>query len=116
MRHFSLCLLIVAAGAPSLATAGPAASAPAAPAAVPAQAASDAVPEPKVVRTVIKEDGTRIEELRVRGQVQSIDVHAKAGAAFDSHYQVQPMPGYHDPSEVYGPGAAGRSLWHTLSF
>ena len=76
---------------------------------------SAAPTEPAVVRTVIEDDGARIEELRVRGEVQRITVRSKAGGAA---YEVLPASGARDPSQgMAGTGqTAGRRVWNLLSF
>jgi hypothetical protein len=71
--------------------------------------------EPAVVRTVMEDDGARIEELRVRGEVQRITVRSKAGG---TAYEVLPASGARDPSQgMAGTGqTAGRRVWNLLSF
>jgi hypothetical protein len=66
-------------------------------------------PEPKVQRTVIEDDGARIEELRVRGLNTSLVVKP---------YEVVPTPGGRDPSQGRGgsQGAAGQRVWNVLKF
>ena len=71
-------------------------------------------PEPKVQRTVIEDDGARIEELRVRGQAVSITVHPKRGKAPD--YQVVPANAGREPSSVTRGGLEGQRVWSVLSF
>jgi hypothetical protein len=73
------------------------------------------VPEPKVERTVIEDDGARIEELRVRGQLQRIVVKPKNAAEYEI---VAPTDG-RDPSQNRAgqqPGAAGQRVWNLLRF
>lgn len=74
-------------------------------------------PEPAIQRTVIEDRGTRIDELRVRGQLQKVTVSPKGGA-----------PGYEvlttdDGQSAATGGASGRSLgssgkrvWKVLGF
>lgn len=80
-----------------------------------AQEASS-TPEPKVQRVVIEDDGTRIEELRVRGQTVRIVVQPKAPGV--RPYEIVPATGGRDLST--GPhaerGAAGQRVWNVLSF
>ena len=85
--------------------------APAAPATTSAQG------EPDVKRTVIEDDGARIEELRVRGQVQRITVAPKGG----KRYEILPGNGL---TEIPGgqnsgrgaAGTAGKSAWNVFAF
>jgi hypothetical protein len=68
--------------------------------------------EPAVQHTVIEDDNVRIEELRVRGQTQSITVKSKIPGV--ATYQIVPGSGARDPS---APGdTAGQRLWHFFSF
>ncbi len=72
-------------------------------------------PEPKVERTVIEDDGARIEELRVRGQVQRIVVKPKHAA----EYEIVAPAGGRDPSQNRAgqqPGVAGQRVWNLLKF
>jgi hypothetical protein len=72
--------------------------------------------EPKVTRTVIEDEGARIEELRVRGQVQRISVTPKVGTK--QGYEIITGDGSRDLSEGAAStrGAAGKRVWHVLSF
>ncbi len=82
----------------------------------PAAAASKETPEPAVSRTVVEDDGARIEELRVRGAVRSITVRPKG--AVSAQYEVLAPDAGRDTSS--GPnsskGSAGQSVWRVLSF
>jgi hypothetical protein len=71
-------------------------------------------PEPKVQRTVIEDDGARIEELRVRGLNTSLVVKPRHA----TQYEVVPTPGGRDPSHGRGgsQGAAGQRVWNVLKF
>jgi Protein of unknown function (DUF2782) len=72
-------------------------------------------PEPNVQRTVVQDDGARIEELRVRGQVQRIVVKPKNAA----EYEVVAPAGGRDPSQNRGnqqAGAGGQRVWNLLKF
>ena len=72
-------------------------------------------PEPKVQRTVIEDDGARIEELRVRGQTVSITVEPKRGRA--PAYQIVPADAAHDTSTpLTRNGLAGQRVWSVMSF
>jgi Protein of unknown function (DUF2782) len=72
--------------------------------------------EPKVELLVTEDDNVRIEELRVRGQVQRILVTPKRGAGVA--YQI--LTGDGSNSQAAGPnatrGALGQRVWHVLSF
>ncbi len=69
--------------------------------------------EPAVQRTVVEDDGVRIEELRVRGQNRRITVQSKVlGAA---PYEIVTPDGARDMSQARG-GAAGHSVWHLFGF
>jgi hypothetical protein len=88
-------------------------------AALPCQAQERAprVPiEPKVEVLVIEDDNVRVEELRVRGQVQKIVVTPKRGAG--AAYQI--ITGDGSGSQPASPnatrGAVGQRVWHVLSF
>ena len=87
--------------------------------ATPAPAAtSTALPsgEPNVKRTVIEDEGTRIEELRVRGQPQRIVVTPKGGGKLP--YEIITGDGSRDlsPGANTSRGAAGKRVWNVLSF
>lgn len=93
---------------------GLAASAGAAPATTPAPApASPTRPEPKVQRTVIEDDHVKIEELRVRGQLQRITISPKASGV--RPYEIAPPDSGRDPSQQ-SKGISGHSLWQLFSF
>jgi hypothetical protein len=74
-------------------------------------------PEPAIQRTVIEDRGVRIDELRVRGQLQKVTVSPKGGA-----------PGYEvlttddgqsaaaDAASGRSPGSAGKRVWKVLGF
>jgi hypothetical protein len=72
-------------------------------------------PEPAVQRTVIEDRGARIEELRVRGELRSVVVYPKGGAAA---YEIITPSGARDLSVDANNlrGAAGKRVWHVLSF
>jgi hypothetical protein len=75
--------------------------------------------EPEVQRVVIEDSGTRIEELRVRGQVQRITVAPKFGGK--ARYEIITGNG---ATEIPGgvnagrgaAGTAGKSAWNLLAF
>jgi hypothetical protein len=70
--------------------------------------------EPKVQLTVIEDDATRIEELKVRGQTQRITVQPKGMKA----YEILPADQGRDMSESAGSqrGAAGKRVWRIFTF
>jgi hypothetical protein len=75
--------------------------------------------EPEVQRTVIDDTGARIDELRVRGQVQRITVSPKFGGK--ARYEIITGGG---ATEIPGgvnagrgaAGTAGKSAWMLLDF
>ena len=84
-----------------------------------AQTAPTPAGEPEVKRTVIEDSGTRIEELRVRGQVQRITVAPKFGGT--ARYEIITGNGYNEvPGGVNSGrssvGTAGKSAWNVLAF
>ena len=93
-----------------------AASAPAA--ALPARPGQDVAGrepiEPNVQHIVVEGKNTRVEELRVRGQTQSITVLNKDAPT----YEIVIGDGSRDLSSDAGPqkGAAGQRVWRLLSF
>lgn len=76
----------------------------------PAADAAAASREPAVRVTVIDEDGTHIEELRVRGELRSVKVQPKVGRA----YEVVPSGGARDAGQ--GHSTAGQRVWSLLTF
>lgn len=88
--------------------------------------AADAVPaikpgwtvltEPEVRQTVIEDDSTRIEEIRVRGQTQKVTIQPKNGVA--PSYEIIVGNGSHELSPGAGStrGAIGKSVWRVLDF
>jgi hypothetical protein len=70
-------------------------------------------PDPQIKRTVIEDDQVRIEELRVRGQVQRITVSPKASGV--RPYEIAPPDSGRDPSQP-SKGISGHSLWQLFSF
>jgi len=74
-----------------------------------------AVDEPAVRETVIDDGRARIEELRVRGQLQRITVSPKGPAP---RYEIIVGDGSRDLSEGVNTsrGAAGKRVWNVLRF
>ena len=72
--------------------------------------------EPQVQHTVIEDDGARIDELRVRGQVQRITVTPKG--ALKQGYEIIPGDGSREMSDGAGStrGAAGKRVWRVFNF
>ena len=68
--------------------------------------------EPVVKQTVIEDDQVRIEELRVRGQLQRITVSPKASGV--QPYQIVPPEG-RDLSQQ-SKGISGQRMWQFFSF
>ena len=72
--------------------------------------------EPNVKRTVIDDGRARIEELRVRGQLQKVTVSPKGGAP---EYEVLTQT---DGTRVFvsetgqSPGSSGKRVWKVLRF
>jgi hypothetical protein len=102
----ALALAALPPAAPAWAQKAPAA--PAAPAAAASAAASPAASE----RRVIEDDQVRIEETRVRGQVQQITVQSKIGDV--RPYEIVVGRGGRDPSQ--DKSAAGQRVWSLLKF
>lgn len=80
-----------------------------------AAAADRASNEPNVQRTVIDDGRARIEELRVRGQLQKVTVDPKGRAP---SYEIIVGDGSRDLSEGANTsrGAAGKRVWNVLRF
>jgi len=70
--------------------------------------------EPRVQRTVIEDDATRIEELKVRGQTQRMTVTPKGLKS----YEILPADQGRDMSDSAGSqrGAAGKRVWRIITF
>ena len=86
---------------------------------VPAEAAATAasgVAEPVIRRTVIDSKGSHIEELRVRGQLQSVIVTPKGAAP--AYEVITNSDGRDLPQEgkTNSRGAAGKRVWSVLRF
>jgi hypothetical protein len=69
--------------------------------------------EPEIKRTVVEDDKVRIEELRVRGQVQRITVSPKASGV--RPYEIVPPDAGRDASQP-SKGLSGQRLWSVFSF
>jgi hypothetical protein len=122
--------VVVAVAACAFGMAAPAANA-ADPASAPASAAAASAPsttataieeievgragEPNVKRTVIDDSRARIEELRVRGQLQKVTVAPKGGAP---GYEILLGDGAHPIGDDPGTsrGSQGKRVWNVLRF
>ena len=107
-----LVLVLALACGPSLAQTAPK-PAPAAPTA-PAEPTERG--EPNVQYTVIEDGGSRIDELKVRGQTQHVIVTPKVGLT--KPYEIIISPTGRDAFEGTGGarGAAGKRVWNVLNF
>ncbi len=74
--------------------------------------AQAAPPEPEMRRIVLEDDAVRIEEVRVRGQVQRISVTPKAAGA--RPFDIVPADPARDVSQQRG--LTGQRLWNLFSF
>jgi hypothetical protein len=72
--------------------------------------------EPDVKRTVIEDEGTRIEELRVRGEAQRIVVTPKVGIR--KSYEIMTGDGARDAFDGTGGArsSAGKRVWNVFQF
>ena len=72
--------------------------------------------EPKVQLSVIEDGGSRVEELRVRGNTTRISVTPKVGGTLP--YEILTEDGSRDVSDGLSGsrGAAGKRVWRVLSF
>jgi hypothetical protein len=72
--------------------------------------------EPNVKHTVIEDDGSKIDELRVRGQVQRVTVTPKVGLT--KPYEIIVGRGGRGSFDSAGNanGAVGKRVWNVLDF
>ena len=72
--------------------------------------------EPNVRHTVIEDNGSKIDELSVRGQVQHVVVTPKVGLT--TPYEIVIAPAGRDPFDGTGGArtAAGKRVWNVLKF
>lgn len=70
--------------------------------------------EPAVQHRITEDDQVRIEEVRVRGQTQSITVTSKVRGWKGRQYEVVPPTGARDPSQAGH--SNGQRVWHLLNF
>jgi hypothetical protein len=71
-----------------------------------------AAQEPQIKRAVIEDDKVRIEELRVRGQLQRITISPKASGV--RPYEIVPPDPGRDTTQ--SKGLSGQRLWQLFSF
>ena len=118
---FAACAIGAAVPAANAADAAPAPK-PAASAAAPSSTTFEIVEievgragEPNVRRTIIDDSRTRIEELRVRGQLQKVTVAPKGGTP---GYEILLGDGTHTMGDDPGTsrGSAGKRVWNVLRF
>ena len=111
--HPALALLFAC--APCWSQSAPPAAAASAPRVV-VEASADERGEPNVRRSVIEDEGSKIDELRVRGQVQRVVVTPKVGGA--TPYEIVVGRGGRTPVEGTGgtSGALGKRVWNLLAF
>jgi len=123
-RCASLALAVVVAALPVAAARAAEAASSAPPPAIAASApplADETAPvptkggEPAVQRTVIEDKGAKIEELRVRGNLQKVVVKPRGPAPA---YEVLTSDGYHSTADDPGTshGSAGKRVWSVLRF
>jgi len=101
---------------PATPAATPAAPAPATPLSpAPMEADARLGGEPAVRHTVIDDSRARIEELRVRGQLQKVTVEPKGRVP---GYEVLTGDGFHATADDPGTsrGSAGKRVWNVLRF
>jgi len=72
--------------------------------------------EPNVKHTIIEDEGSKIDELRVRGQAQRIVVTPKVG--IKKSYEIITDSGGREMSDGSGAsrGAVGKRVWNVLNF
>jgi len=106
-KHLAIALLLGLTASATVQAQGQAQGQAQAPAQVPAKDA-----EPTVQRSVIEDDSVRIEELRVRGLLQSITVRSRNSTA--RPYQIVTGQDGRDLSQDRR--AAGQRVWSVLAF
>ena len=106
-----LALALIVVWAPCLAQTAPAPLPPAA-----ETAAAPEGGEPNVKHTVIEDEGSKIDELRVRGQAQRIVVTPKVGIR--KSYEIITDSSGREMSDGSGAsrGAVGKRVWNVFNF
>ena len=100
---------------PALAqTAAPAPAASPAPAIEPGTNPTSRRPEPAIQRIRVEDAGSRIDELRVGGETQSITVQPKADVPAYEVLPTDPIGGGGNASS--GTGSTGKRVWNVLKF
>jgi hypothetical protein len=120
--HHPICSLLLAGAAAAAGVCAPALAQTAAPAPArapvlePATNPTSSRPDPAIQRIRVEDAGSRIDEVRVGGETQSITVQPKANVPA---YEVQPTDGTKGggtaPS-TSGAGSAGKRVWNVLKF
>jgi hypothetical protein len=72
--------------------------------------------EPNVKHTVIEDEGSKIDELRVRGQVQHVIVTPKVGTHKSYEIIMNRSGRPTDDGTGGATGAAGKRVWSVMSF
>lgn len=112
-----LALALVCVWAPCWAQTAPASpAAAAASASAPVAAPASERGEPNVKHTVIEDDGAKIDELRVRGQVQRVTVTPKVGVTKPYEIIVSRTGRAAVNGEPSNNGAVGKRVWNVLDF
>ncbi|MEO8280358.1 MAG: DUF2782 domain-containing protein [Ideonella sp.] len=77
---------------------------------------AEARSEPNIQRQVIEDEGSKIEELKVRGNTTRISVTPKVGTS--RPYEIITEDGSRDVSDglTGSRGAAGKRVWRVMSF
>jgi Protein of unknown function (DUF2782) len=72
--------------------------------------------EPNVTHTIIEDDGSKIDELRIRGQLQHVVVTPKVG--FKKPYEIIVNTSGRAPGNgvIGNTGADGKTVWSVLLF
>ena len=91
-------------------------TAPGAPASADAPAPTGRYSEPNVRATVIEDEGSRIDELVVRGQIQHVIVTPKVGTT--KRYEIIVGRGGREMADGTGGAnsAVGKRVWNVLAF
>lgn len=112
----SLTLALLVVTAPAWAQQAPASAAPAWPVADTSTLKSTPYGEPNVKFSVVEDEGAKIEELRVRGQIQRIVVTPKVG--LKKSYEIITGDPSHPAADGTGgaPDATGKRVWNVLNF
>ncbi len=120
LHYFATALLLAICAAASAQTAAPAPAPAPAPATAPApdtpKAATSERPQKATERIRTEDAGSRIDEVRVGGETQSITVQPKTGADVPA-YEVRPSDNTKGsaPSSASG-GTTGSRVWNVLKF